>query len=99
MLHSLLPDDGEVTGLLALILLTDSRRGSRVGTEGEFLALADQDRSTWHRDSIDEDWCSLATPYDVSSRPFSLMAAIAACIRAPALDETIGAKSLVSMTS
>jgi RNA polymerase sigma factor (sigma-70 family) len=79
MLHSLLPDDGEVTGLLALILLTDSRRGSRIGTEGEFLALADQDRSTWHRDSIDE---GLVLIGDALRRgrpgPFTLMAAIAA---------------------
>ena len=90
MLHSLLPDDGEVTGLLALILLTDSRRGSRVGTEGEFLALADQDRSTWHRDSIDE---GLVLIGDALRRgrpgPFSLMAAIAAVhSSAPHWDET-----------
>jgi RNA polymerase sigma factor (sigma-70 family) len=79
MLHILLPDDGEVTGLLALILLTDSRRGSRIGNEGEFLALADQDRSTWHRDSIDE---GLVLIGDALRRgrpgPFTLMAAIAA---------------------
>jgi RNA polymerase sigma-70 factor (ECF subfamily) len=90
MLHSLLPDDGEVTGLLALILLTDSRRGSRVGTEGEFLALADQDRSTWHRDSIDE---GLVLVGDALRRgrpgPFTLMAAIAAVhSSAPHWDET-----------
>jgi len=54
MLRGLLPDDAEVASLLALILLTDSRRGARVGAEGEFLRLADQDRSKWHRDSIDE---------------------------------------------
>jgi RNA polymerase sigma-70 factor (ECF subfamily) len=79
MLHQLLPDDAEVTGLLALILLTDSRRGARVSAGGEFLTLADQDRSRWHRDSIDE---GLALVGDALRNgrpgPFTLMAAIAA---------------------
>jgi RNA polymerase sigma-70 factor (ECF subfamily) len=79
MLHNLLLDDTEVTGLLALILLTDSRRGSRVGSGGEFLALADQDRSKWHRDSIDEG-LTLVGESIRRGRPgrFTLMAAIAA---------------------
>ncbi len=90
MLHLLLPDDGEVTGLLALILLTDSRRGSRIGAEGEFLVLADQDRDTWHRESIDS---GLALVSEALRRgrpgPFSLMAAIAAVhASAPHWDET-----------
>jgi RNA polymerase sigma-70 factor (ECF subfamily) len=90
MLHGLLPDDGEVAGLLALILLTDSRRGARISAEGEFLALADQDRSTWHRDSIDE---GLALVGEALRRgrpgPFTLMAAIAAVhSSAPHWDET-----------
>ncbi len=79
MLHVLLPDDGEVTGLLALILLTDSRRGSRVGAEGEFLTLADQDRSTWHRDSIDEGLALIGGALRRGRPgPYALMAAIAA---------------------
>jgi RNA polymerase sigma-70 factor (ECF subfamily) len=90
MLHGLLPDDGEVAGLLALILLTDSRRGARISAEGEFLALADQDRSTWHRESIDE---GLALVGEALRRgrpgPFTLMAAIAAVhSSAPHWDET-----------
>ena len=79
MLRGLLPDDAEVASLLALILLTDSRRGARVGPEGEFLALADQDRSKWRRDSIDEG-LALVGESIRRGRPgrFTLMAAIAA---------------------
>jgi RNA polymerase sigma-70 factor (ECF subfamily) len=79
MVHGLLPDDAEVTSLLALILLTDSRRGARVGSNGEFLALADQDRSKWHRDAIDEGLVLVGESIR-RGRPgrFTLMAAIAA---------------------
>jgi RNA polymerase sigma-70 factor (ECF subfamily) len=79
MLHELLPDDAEVTSLLALILLTDSRRGARVGPDGEFLKLAEQDRSKWHRDSIDEGLVLVGESIR-RGRPgrFTLMAAIAA---------------------
>ena len=44
MLHRALPDDAEVTGLLALMLLTDARRPARVGSDGELISLAEQDR-------------------------------------------------------
>jgi RNA polymerase sigma-70 factor (ECF subfamily) len=79
MLTGLLPDDPEASGLLALILLTDSRRGARVGARGEFLALADQDRRQWHRASIDEG-LALVGESIRRGRPgrFTLMAAIAA---------------------
>jgi RNA polymerase sigma-70 factor (ECF subfamily) len=90
MLHVLLPDDAEVASLLALILLTDSRRGARVGSAGEFVALADQDRSKWHRDSIDEG-LELVGESIRRGRPgrFTLMAAIAAVhSSAPHWDET-----------
>ena len=90
MLRGLLPDDAEVASLLALILLTDSRRSARVGPEGEFLALADQDRSKWHRDSIDEGLVLVGESIR-RGRPgrFTLMAAIAAVhSSAPHWDET-----------
>ncbi|EFL09820.1 RNA polymerase ECF-subfamily sigma factor [Streptomyces sp. AA4] len=45
--HSLLPDDGEVAGLLALMLLTDARRPARTGPDGALTPLADQDRRLW----------------------------------------------------
>jgi RNA polymerase sigma factor (sigma-70 family) len=46
-LHVLMPDDPEVGGLLALMLLTDARRGARVGAAGELVPLDEQDRSLW----------------------------------------------------
>ena len=54
MLSAVLPDDGEVTGLLALMLLTDARRPARTGALGELVPLAAQDRSLWNRTSIAE---------------------------------------------
>jgi RNA polymerase sigma factor (sigma-70 family) len=53
-LHGLLPDDGEVAGLLALMLLTDGRRAARSGLDGELIPLDEQDRSLWDRSAIDE---------------------------------------------
>ena len=52
--HHLLPDDGEVAGLLALMLLTDARRAARTGPDGELIPLAEQDRTLWDRDAIAE---------------------------------------------
>ncbi|MDQ1518522.1 MAG: hypothetical protein QOE80_4352 [Actinomycetota bacterium] len=49
-----LPDDPEVTGLLALMLLSDARRPARTGPDGELIPLADQDRSRWDRPLITE---------------------------------------------
>jgi RNA polymerase sigma-70 factor (ECF subfamily) len=54
LLHELLPDDGETTGLLALMLLTDARRSARVSSLGELVPLAEQDRGTWDRSLIAE---------------------------------------------
>ncbi|NES30251.1 RNA polymerase sigma factor [Micromonospora terminaliae] len=47
LLRTLLPDDGEVAGLLALMLLTDARRPARVSRTGELVTLAEQDRHAW----------------------------------------------------
>ena len=54
LLHTLLPDDGEVTGLLALMLLTDARRAARVSRSGELVTLDEQDRGAWDRALIAE---------------------------------------------
>jgi RNA polymerase sigma factor (sigma-70 family) len=54
MMHATLPDDGEVTGLLALMLLTDARRPARTGAGGELIPLAEQDRTRWDRELIAE---------------------------------------------
>ena len=52
--HRLLPDDGEVAGLLALMLLVEARRGARTGPGGEVVPLAEQDRTRWDRALIAE---------------------------------------------
>ncbi|GIJ35927.1 RNA polymerase sigma factor [Micromonospora sediminimaris] len=53
-LAALMPDEPEVLGLLALLLLTEARRPARLGPTGELVPLADQDRSLWDRDLIAE---------------------------------------------
>jgi RNA polymerase sigma-70 factor, ECF subfamily len=54
LLADLMPDEPEVTGLLALMLLTEARRLSRVSADGSLVLLADQDRERWDRDLIAE---------------------------------------------
>ncbi len=54
MTHRLLPDEGEVAGLLALMLLIDARRPARTTAGGELVPLAEQDRTLWDRAQIDE---------------------------------------------
>jgi RNA polymerase sigma factor (sigma-70 family) len=52
--HRMLPDDSEVAGLLALMLLTDARRTARTDADGELIPLDEQDRSLWDRRLIAE---------------------------------------------
>jgi RNA polymerase sigma factor (sigma-70 family) len=77
--HELLPDSGEVSGLLALMVLTDARRASRTGPNGEIVPLDEQDRSLWNKEAIAEG-VQLVT--DVMKRgpvgSYLLQAAIAA---------------------
>jgi RNA polymerase sigma-70 factor (ECF subfamily) len=54
LIRVLLPDDGEVAGLLALMLLTEARRTARVSASGELVGLAEQDRAGWDADLIGE---------------------------------------------
>ncbi len=79
LLHRLLPDDGEVAGLLALMLLTDARRPARSGPDGELIPMADQDRTRWDTASIAEGVTLLtgALPRGTTG-PYQLQAAIAA---------------------
>jgi RNA polymerase sigma-70 factor (ECF subfamily) len=54
LVRDLMPADGEVAGLLALMLLTDARRAARVSASGELVALNEQDRGAWDRELIAE---------------------------------------------
>lgn len=54
LLHAALPGDGEVAGLLSLMLLTDARRDARTTSEGDLVVLADQDRARWDRRKLAE---------------------------------------------
>ncbi|WP_183513678.1 sigma-70 family RNA polymerase sigma factor [Modestobacter versicolor] len=54
LLHELLPDEPEVSGLLALMLLSESRRPARTTPEGDLVLLGDQDRSRWDRALVEE---------------------------------------------
>src|SRR5258707_2195210 len=60
-LAELMPDEPEALGLLALMLLHDARRAARVDGAGDLVALEDQDRSHWDRDSIAEGTALLET--------------------------------------
>jgi RNA polymerase sigma factor (sigma-70 family) len=78
-LHRLLPDEGEVAGLLALMLLTDARRPARTRPDGSLVPLADQDRRQWQADSIGEGVALItATLSRAPLGPYQLQAAIAA---------------------
>ncbi|MFF8940345.1 RNA polymerase sigma factor [Streptomyces paradoxus] len=79
LLHHLVPEDTETTGLLALMLLTDARRPARTGPQGELVPLAEQDRGRWDRGLIAEgvDLISRTLPRGQVG-PYQLQAAIAA---------------------
>jgi predicted RNA polymerase sigma factor len=79
MLHRLLPDESEVTGLLALMLLTDARRPARAGPHGDLIPLEEQDRRLWNADNIAEGVALItdALPKGPTG-PYQLQAAIAA---------------------
>ena len=79
LLAILMPDEPEVLGLLALMLLQDSRRAARVGADGELVLLEDQDRSLWDRNRIDEGLRMLERAVSLRRPgPYQLQAAIAA---------------------
>jgi RNA polymerase sigma-70 factor, ECF subfamily len=79
ILRRLLPTDREVAGLLALLLLIDARRDARVDPAGNLVLLADQNRSRWNRDLIEEGRRHLISALAGSSPgPYALQGAIAA---------------------
>lgn len=77
--HALLPDDSEVAGLLALMLLTDARRAARTGPDGELIPLDEQDRTLWDRAAISEGTALLTAALSRGSiGAYQLQAAVAA---------------------
>jgi RNA polymerase sigma factor (sigma-70 family) len=79
ILRRLLPDDREVTGLLALMLLTDARRPARTGPSGEPIPMAEQDRGRWDGALIDEGVALITSALSHGPPgPYQLQAAIAA---------------------
>ena len=84
LVRTLLPDDGEVAGLLALMLLTEARASARVSAAGELVPLDEQDRSTWDRAVIAEGLAIVRERLDVVARGdavpgrYQLLAAIGA---------------------
>jgi RNA polymerase sigma factor (sigma-70 family) len=78
-LHGLLPGDSEVTGLLALMLLTDARRAARTDPDGRLIPLDEQDRSKWDRDRIAAGVALLTAALPAGQAgPYQVQAAIAA---------------------
>ena len=79
ILHQLMPEDGEVAGLLALMLLTDARRAARTGPAEELIPLSRQDRSLWDAGEISEGVAVLTAALAKGSiGPYQLQAAISA---------------------
>jgi RNA polymerase sigma factor (sigma-70 family) len=90
IVQRMLPDDGEVTGLLALMLLIDARRPARTNAAGELIPLAEQDRALWHQGSIAEGLALVDSAVGKGAvGEYQLQAAIAALHdRAPRADDT-----------
>jgi RNA polymerase sigma factor (sigma-70 family) len=78
-LHAQLADEGEVAGLLALMLLTDARRPARSRPDGALVPLAEQDRSRWRQDAIEEGVALVTAMLPrATPGPYQVQAAIAA---------------------
>lgn len=78
LLHALMPTDGEVTGLLALMLLTEARRPARLSATGELVSLSEQDRGAWARPLIAEGHALVRARLATGEPPgrYQLLAAI-----------------------
>jgi predicted RNA polymerase sigma factor len=90
MVQRLLPDDAEVAGLLALMLLTDARREARTGPGGELVPMDEQDRTHWDRTEVAEGIELVDGAFERGvAGPYLLQAAIAAVHdRSSSADET-----------
>ncbi|MGW5703053.1 RNA polymerase sigma factor [Amycolatopsis japonica] len=79
LLRRLMPDEDEVTGLLALMLLTDARRAARAGDDGSLVPLAEQDRTRWNAETIAEGVSLVSEALEAGPvGPYQVQAAIAA---------------------
>ncbi|WP_086839317.1 RNA polymerase sigma factor [Amycolatopsis kentuckyensis] len=89
-LHRLVPGDGEVAGLLALLLLTDARRPARTAPDGSLVPLGEQDRTLWDTEAIAEGLALVTGALATGPvGPYQLQAAIAAVHdEAPAAEAT-----------
>jgi predicted RNA polymerase sigma factor len=96
LLQQLLPDESEVAGMLALMLLTDARREARTTENGSIVPLGEQRRDLWDRPQIDEGLALIARTLGTGSvGPYQLQAAIAAVHdEAPSAEETDWAQIL-----
>jgi RNA polymerase sigma-70 factor, ECF subfamily len=89
VLREVMPREPEVTALLALMLLADSRREARTDAEGRLVLLADQDRRRWDRAKIEEGLELTAAAAIGGPRPYTIQALIAAeHSKAPTADDT-----------
>ncbi|WP_173923116.1 RNA polymerase sigma factor [Agromyces sp. Marseille-P2726] len=91
LVRELLPDDGEVAGLLALMLLTEARRPARIAADGSLAPLAEQDRTVWVASLITEGHRLVRERLDAAAAPgrYQLLAAINAVhTDAPTADDT-----------
>lgn len=80
MVNQLRPDEAEVEGILALMLITHARRHARINAAHETVALMDQDRDLWHHQDIAEGLALIDTALlRRTTGPFQIKAAIAAC--------------------
>jgi len=89
LLSDLMPDEADVIGLLALMLLHDARRSTRADETGALVLLGDQDRTRWNREQIDEGITLVERALRRGAGPYQLQAAIAALhAEAQTADET-----------
>jgi RNA polymerase sigma-70 factor (ECF subfamily) len=87
LLTTLMPDEAEVHGLHALVLLQDARREARVSADGELVLLEEQDRSVWDADEIAQGRAALERALALSGTgPYQLQAAIGSLHAAPETD-------------
>ena len=90
LVRDLMPEDGEVAGLLALMLLTEARRAARVSAGGELVTLDEQDRGAWDATLVAEGhgWCASAWPLVLRRVATSSSRRSTRCTRRPATSAT-----------